>query len=362
MTQSLEVKHPILIDLTDTVDTKSRQVNLVTLRFPTPARYSKMYGSLRKRFDAKLLTGTVVPTIHLRLNMGTVWSYVSLFGQLLRNGKPAVIDINALTSARLNLRNNVVVDFRTPLSLELNWLGHGLLATIARTNERILKNVGLVTAANEHMAKYCSDLGAKNVQIIPNYPKKDFKPSILSKQWRAKNNLSQHEPVVLFTGGVRVKEIYGAGMLLESWKLIEKSTDSATLVILGDDSIDYIKQKSKALNLKRLILPGLVKTKDVANWINCADVCIAPRTPGFSDAYYNDKDSTKISEYAALEKPIVATSYAPSEQYLLVDPTPAAFAEGIMKGLDGKIKRSKAHFWEENEFRLLQSLEDFWFS
>jgi len=90
-------------------------------------------------------------------------------------------------------------------------------------------------------------------------------------------------------------------------------------------------------------------------------VCLAPRTPGFPKRFYDDKDSTKISEYAALEKPIVAAGYAPSSQYLLVDQTPRAFAEGIMKGLDGKITPPKPHHWEENEPWMLTWLEDFWF-
>jgi hypothetical protein len=98
----------------------------------------------------------------------------------------------------------------------------------------------------------------------------------------------------------------------------------------------------------------------VANWINGADLCVAPRTPGFSAAFYNDKDSTKISEYAAFKKPIVATCYSPSEQYLLVSPNPVEFAEGILKGIEGKINPSKPHFWEENELKLLRLLNNFW--
>ena len=113
--------------------------------------------------------------------------------------------------------------------------------------------------------------------------------------------------------------------------------------------------------MKRILLPGRGSGKDVANWINCADLCVAPRTPGFSSLFYNYKDSTKISEYAAFKKPILATCYAPSKQYLLVDPKPSAFAEGILKGIDGRIALSHPHFWEENELRLIKSLEIHWF-
>jgi glycosyltransferase involved in cell wall biosynthesis len=294
------------------------------------------------------------------MNIGTVLSYTTLFAKVLCNMKPAVIDINALFSARLRLRKNVVVDFRTPFSYELNWLGHKLLSSMAWSTENKLKDVGLVLAANERMAKYCTKLGSPCVQVIPNYPAEDFRSSVGSEEWRTKHSLSPNERIVLFTGGVRLKEIYGLDTLLESWKLVEKSTEFCKLVILGDDDIKYIKSRVQSLGIKRIVLPGIVRMDSVANWINCADVCVAPRTPGFSEAFYNDKDSTKISEYAAFKKPIVATSYSPSEQYLLVSPNPVEFAEGILKGIERKINPSKPHFWEENELKLFWSLNSFW--
>jgi len=347
---------------TNILASHDRQVILVTLRSPTPARYFKMFNSLKHVFKATLVTGTILPTVHLRMSVGTVLSYANLFAKLSYNTKPAIIDINALSSSRLNLRKDAVVDFRTPFPYELKWLGHDLLSSFARSTEQTLKDVGLVIAANELMSKYCTMIGAKKVVTIPNYPTKDFMSAVDAAKWRSLHRLSPTETIVLFTGGVRVKEIYGVDMLLESWKLVEKSNASCILVILGDDSIDYIKSKVRSLKLNRVLLPGRIGGGGVASWINCADVCVAPRTPGFPDAFYNDKDSTKISEYAAFQKPIVATCYSASDQYLLADPKPTAFAEGILRGIDGKIRPSKRHFWEENEPLLLCSLENFWFA
>jgi glycosyltransferase involved in cell wall biosynthesis len=338
------------------------RVDLATLRSPSPARYNKMFKSLKKAFRVNLITGTIVPTIHLRMNIETAVSYSSLFSKLTLSSTPTIIDVNALLCANLRQRKNMVVDFRTPFSYEMKWLGHSVLSSMARILENTLRNVGLITAANELMAKYCTQIGAKNVKIIPNYPTSDFKATIETNKWKTLQNLPLNREVVLFSGGVRLKEIYGLDLLLESWKLVENSLEAPTLVILGDERIDYIKKKAQTLMIKNLVLPGQVSVKKVANWINCADLCVAPRTPGFSDAFYNDKDSTKISEYAAFRKPIVATSYAPSEQYLLVQPNSISFSEGIIKGLSGSINPSKPHFWEENETTLLRSLNTFWFN
>ncbi len=340
--------------------TSTYNVNLITLRFPVPARYGKMYKSISKIFRTNLITGTAVDTIHLRMNLGTIYSYVNLTAKCTLNNKPSVLDVNALSTSMLHLRKDLVVDFRTPFSYELMWLGHSYLSHIASNIEKRLSKIGLITAANEHMAKYCKDIGAETVQVIPNYPSKDFIATVDPINWKKRHHLKIDDDIVLFTGGVRLREIYGLDMLLKSWKIVENSTESGKLVIIGDDSIEIIKQISHKLGIRRLILTGRRGPKDVANWINSAKLCLAPKTPGFSNAFYNDKDSTKISEYAALEKPILATEYAPSSQYLQVYPDPENFAEGVLKGLDGKIQNSKAHFWEENESLLLRSLSEFW--
>ncbi len=342
--------------------TKSKAVNLITLKCPLPPRYVKMYNSMQKVFNAKLITGTVVPTTHLKMNLGTAMSYLNLFPKILCNPKPSIADINALVSVRYNIRKKLVVDYRTPFSYELSWLGHGHLASFARSVETYIKEVGLVLAVNEPMAKYCADFGAKQIQIVPNYPLKTFKSTINAEKWKSIYGLTQEEKIVLFSGGVRLRAIYGLDLLLESWRKVEASCSSCTLVILGDDSLDIIRSSSKTLGLRKILLTGRIPMTDVANWINCADVCVAPRTPGFSDLFYNDKDSNKISEYASFRKPIVATSYAPSDQYLLVSPTAESFSEGILKGLDGIIRLSTPHYWEDNEPMLLQSLDKFWFA
>jgi glycosyltransferase involved in cell wall biosynthesis len=320
-----------------------------------------MLNSINKAFRATLVTGTIVPTMNLEMNFGAFFSYANLFPRVLISERPSIIDINALVCARLNIKKDLVVDCRTPLSYELKWLKHDLLSSFARVVEIALKNVGLVIAVNEPLAKYCTELGAQNIIIVPNYPTRAFKSSCEAKEWKGLNELHADQQVVLFSGGVRLREIYGLDLLLESWKLVEASNDFCTLVILGNDSPNKIKSLSKSLNIKRLLLPGRVGLNDVANWVNCANVCVAPRTPGFSGAFYNDKDSNKIAEYAAFGKPIIANSYAPSKQYSLVRPNPISFAEGILKGLEGKISPSSPHYWEEKESMLLQSLERFWF-
>jgi glycosyltransferase involved in cell wall biosynthesis len=340
---------------------KGRQVDLITIRSPIPTRYGKILHSISKIAEVHLVTGTLLPTVHLKMRIDTVLGYTMLLVKSFKRSGPALVDNVALHSAQPRSKKDLVVDFRTPFPLELAWLGHRSLASLARAFERTLKDLPLVLAANERMASLCKELGAVFVQVIPNYPTTSFKPTVEPEKWKIQHGLSSEDRVVLFTGGVRLREIYGLDLLLEAWRLVENLQPSAVLVIIGDDSIPYAKGRIRSLNIRRYLLEGRINFSGVANWINSADVCLAPRTPGFPRSLYDDEDSTKISEYAALEKPIVAAGYAPSSQYLLVAQNPEDFAEGIMQGFDGKISNPKPHYWEENEESMLRLLEDFWF-
>jgi glycosyltransferase involved in cell wall biosynthesis len=295
------------------------------------------------------------------MNLNTSLAYVALVGRSLGRIGPSIVDVVASPAAFFRKKRSLVIDFRTPFPVELAWLGHRTLASLARALEKTIRKRELVFAANERMALLCKQLGAAYVHVLPNYPTKSFEPDTEPNMWKLRNELAPNSQVVLFTGGVRLREIYGLDLLLESWKIVENLRPSPVLVILGDREVDYIRTRMRLMGLHKILLPGRVALSDVANWIHCAEVCLAPRSPGFPEQLYDDKDSTKISEYASLKKPIVATRYGPSDQYELVAPDPDHFAEGIIKGLDGRIGRPKPHYWEENEPTMLKLLQGFWF-
>ena len=154
-----------------------------------------------------------------------------------------------------------------------------------------------------------------------------------------------------------MREIYGLEMMLESWKIVEEAQADAWLIVVGPLPSDWTAQKISALGLRRVKLVGWQNISILPNWIDASDVCLAPRTPGFPRMYYNDQDSTKIPEYAALRKPIVAAGYAPSSQYLLVECNHRAFAEGILQAFEGLVQGPTPHFWEEVEPILYQAVE-----
>jgi len=109
-----------------------------------------MFSSVKKVFSGKSHTGTLVPTMNLKMNFGAFFAYANLFPRVLISEVPSIVDINALACARLNIRKDMVVDCRTPLSYELEWLGHGILSSFARVVETAIKNVGLILQLTNH--------------------------------------------------------------------------------------------------------------------------------------------------------------------------------------------------------------------
>jgi len=292
----------------------------------------------------------------LNRNAKTLIAFTSLILQTMPTQNPIFLDgIDVLVFPCL--AKKVILEFSTPLHIEMEWLGYKTLYKLAhRMLNLIIKRSMLVICANQVLREYSIDAGAKQTCIIPNYPKKDFRATVNAETWREIHGIPFDSEVAIFVSGGRMREIYGLDLLLQSWKLVEKGKENAMLIIIGPAPFEWLRHHVRRLGLKCVNAVGVQNHETIPDWINASDVCLAPRTPGFPSDWYNDKDSTKISEYAALEKPIVAAGYLPSSQYLLVDRTPRALAEGILRAFDGKVRPAEPRFWEENEDKLLKAI------
>ena len=337
---------------------QASSLDLVTVRHPIPGRYSKYIKTISKIVRVNLVTGSIVRTPQLGNDFRTVMAFLNLLAKSLFIRGPILLDVVAAVSVYYKEQKDIIIDFRTPYPVELMALGHERLAILAKRIENKIRNTQMAFAANDRMAKYCTEIGVENVVVIPNYPWRNFLPTVEGSKWKILNTLPMEEKIVLFTGSVRLREIYGLDLLLAAWKYVEEASGS-TLIILGNVPIRYISMKMDSFGIKKIRLPGRVPTNDVANWINASNVCVAPRTPGFPKSFYDDKDSTKISEYAALRKPIVAAGYAPSRQYHLVDQDPQDLAEGILHAIEGKTRLPQPHYWEENEPKIWGALIEY---
>ncbi len=327
---------------------------------PKLPRTQRLIRTIRRFARLKLVTVWPPRYSSLKFDIESAVKLSSLTVKGLRNADLMFMEITAMVPFPY-LFKTLVLDYSTPLTAEVSYLqGNEWFGKIMERSEKALvRHARIVIASNLMMAEHCRQLGARKTVLLPNFPEKSFQPTLDKDSWRKNHAVPLDSKVALFTAGWRLMEIYGLDLLLESWKIIEKSREDSYLVIVGprpqgDMSTDDLKKEVGRFQLKNVILGGWQDKTGLANWINSADVCLAPRTPGFPSEWYNDQDSTKISEYAALRKPIVATGYSSSSQYMLVDQNPEAFSEGILKGLEDKVRMAEPHFWEDNEEEILR--------
>lgn len=343
---------------------KVHKIYFVTHR-PTGAEQHRFILSLSKISDIKVIkpwfySAQSIYLASLGRDVKTLLKLATLMLQTLPVRDVIFLDgIDSLVYPYFIKRNNLILEYSTLLSVEMRWLNYArVLCNFAfKVEKSLIQKSLLVICPNELMERYCIKLGAKQTCIMPNYPPRNFKVTVDAETWRKMFNVPPDSKVAIYVAGGRMREIYGMDLLLQSWKIVEKYENKVKLIIIGPVPFNYLQKQITHLNLSGVRPVGKQTNRDIPNWINIADVCLAPRTPGFPSNWYNDKDSTKISEYAALGKPIVAAGYSPSSQYLLVDSTLEALADGVLKAFDGKVRPAEPHFWEENEDRLLRAVK-----
>lgn len=333
---------------------------------PNGVYEQKFYRTLNKHFSVSLLlpesnnSRNSVYLITLGKNLSSFLKLLKLtFASATRVGQGIkIVDVIDSSFFLSPMEKELVLLFGTPMQHEMRWLRYPKFAVkyVKFAQDLLIRKAQLVIAYNEMMAEYCKLVGAHEVIICPNYPLQNFKPTISKDAFIASSEIPKNTKIALFVAGGRMLEIYGLELLINAWSLVEKKLRDVCLVILGPAPTFWIKQSVEKLGIKHLFVFGLVPHSSLPNWINVADVCLAPRTPGFPVEFYNDKDSTKINEYAALSKPIVACGYSPSPRYLLVSQTPHELAEGILKAFAGEVRPATPHYWEENESLIINTI------
>jgi glycosyltransferase involved in cell wall biosynthesis len=330
----------------------------------TLSRNRRIITSLYKKYFVEIIESPIkTKTKLLSINMNSIMRLFSLGIKSMLCSKPMIVDCEAAYFF-IHFGKRYILEYPGPLSEEVKWWGNSFVSQMMFLKEKELcKSALSLLVPNELIEQYCQEvLGAERIFVIPNYPPSSFRPTINPITFKKTHNIPFESKIALCTLAGRLREIYGLDLLLESWKIVEDCLENVLLILIGprpDDKmkLEDLKEYVSSYGIKKVRFTGWVDYKELPNWINIADVCLAPRTPGFPSQYYNDKDSTKISEYAALRKPIVATGYSPSTQYLLTEQTPKAFAEGILKAFDGKVNPAEPHFWEENEEKLFKAVE-----
>jgi glycosyltransferase involved in cell wall biosynthesis len=177
--------------------------------------------------------------------------------------------------------------------------------------------------------------------------------------------------LLMYVGNL--EKYQGIDLLLESFSLVLKETDRANLVIIGGRENDISKYRLKAQHLDIAHKVHFLGPKPITHleaYLSQADILISPRVKG-------NNTPMKIFSYLGVGKALLATDLPTHTQVLnnqvsvLAQPTPKAFAEGLMllikdENLRSKLGRNGKKLIAERHsydvfYRRLNSLYD-WFN
>ena len=234
-------------------------------------------------------------------------------------------------------RCDVVYDYRSNYSDKLRLSYPSLAGTAAILEEMLAKRANLVLTVNDILAIRFGKRVGKPVIVVPNYPTREFRPTEAPEAVRTAHGFSG-ESLVLFVGNLT--DTYDFDLVLAS---AERLANMEFWVVGSGKKESQLRDRNPG-NVKFI---GKVPHSEVPNVIAAADVCLAPIRAYQADIVHNDQDVWKITEYAALGKPIVATNLAPSAQYELVKGDVDAFSEAIKRACSGMVRPAQPRFWED---------------
>ena len=305
--------------------------------FATRVSLTRM--SLSKRYDVRVLrprlTAKFSPRVisaGLRYGIYAIQELFSSSDVLHLINSPDFIHLPALVK-----RGKVVYDYRSNYSDKLRLSYPSVAGLAARVEEVLAKRANLVLTVNDILALRFSRRTGKKVHVVPNYPSNAFKAKRTAEAVRASLNFAG-EGLVLFVGNLT--DTYDFDLIISSARTLSEME----FWIAGSGKREMQLRSQGPKNVKFL---GKVPHENVPDLIGAADVCVAPIRAYQRDIVHNDQDVWKVSEYAALGKPIIATNLAPSSQYELVNADVDGFSRAIKRALAGTVSPAVPRFWED---------------
>ena len=144
-------------------------------------------------------------------------------------------------------------------------------------------------------------------------------------------------PSVLYLGALdRLRRI---DFLLEVFEIVARKYPEAKLYFVGDSEDPtaraFLEDEARRLKIEdKVVFTGFVPREEALTYVRAASVCIALTR---SDATYGVASSTKLIEYMALEKPVLANTH-PDQELVIAESGAGlcvpwdlqAFAEGLI--------------------------------
>jgi glycosyltransferase involved in cell wall biosynthesis len=199
-----------------------------------------------------------------------------------------------------------------------------------------LKSSDAIIAICPYLDQHVKSAGIKNqVFVIENTPEADsFFIDRPVEQSRIRSEKGWDEKSIILYAGT-FEAYQGLDLLMESAANVIRSAPNAMFLLVGGDAkyVAKYRQLSQQLGVsEHVVLVEKVPVEVVSEYFALADVVVSPRKSGTNTPL-------KIYSYLRCGKPIVATNLVTHTQVLnseiafLTEPTPEAFAAGILQAL-----------------------------
>ena len=192
--------------------------------------------------------------------------------------------------ARQGLSNHPVVDRLR------GWLARNLLYRV------ILPRSELTFVQSDEMKRAIAANGIPEERIFP--VPMGVRSDLLSTQNEARSEAVK-SPSVLYLGSmVPLRKL---DFIIQAFARVLQAVPDATLYMVGGERPEYIdalRAEARRLGIDdRVTFTPVLPRAEALSWVRAADVCLSPLTP---TPIFEVASSTKLVEYMALAKPVVA--------------------------------------------------------
>ena len=160
-------------------------------------------------------------------------------------------------------------------------------------------------------------------------------------EMRASLGLGASTPLVLYTGTFEAYQ--GLDLLFAAARIVSQRCPDVRFVLAGGKPNQVAKARAQAEALGAggvVVLAGERPAEEIPKFLDAADVLVSPRSTGTNTPL-------KIYQYLRAGRPIVATRLLTHTQVLsdevaiLTEPTPDAFAQGILRAINDPVESAR---------------------
>jgi len=290
--------------------------NVFAIDIPDPGKISfkksktiKNYHRIYENASVTLLHTPIIPIKGLDRITAYFSSYSFIKKIILENNIDVVFLFGVVTNGKATIK--VCKEFNVPVIHRTLDVIHELIREkflekfVYNIEKTIYPQFDLVLCQTPFMKNWAKEIGAKNVEVIPQgVDSKIMKPIPPDIELRKKLGLNENDKVIMYLG--TVYSFSGLDEIIKKIpKMIAQIPDLKFLIVGGGPDLDSFKELSKKFHVaNRMTFTGFVPYLDIPKYASLAKIFINP----FRKIDVTDKLSpVKIFDLLSCGKPVIAT-------------------------------------------------------